>query len=81
MTAVANEVRLDAAGVESAALQLPVEARARLAARLIESLEEETRLEDMWKAEVLERIRAVDAGEMGTLSEEECDASVAGFLR
>ena len=81
MTAVANEAQLDAAGVESAALQLPVEARARLAARLLESLEEETRLEAAWAAEIAARVRAVDAGEMGTVSYEEVMRDMEELLK
>jgi hypothetical protein len=72
---------LDVEEVESAALQLPQEARARIAARLIESLDEEARIERAWAAEVRERMRAVDAGELELISKEESDAEVEDLLR
>ncbi len=72
---------LDIEDLESAALQLPQEARARLAARLIESLDEEARIERTWAAEVRDRVRAIDSGEMDLLSEEESDAEIEDLLR
>lgn len=44
-------------------------------------VEAESRLERAWAAELRERIRAVKAGEMKLLSEEEADAEVEELLR
>jgi hypothetical protein len=51
--------------VEQAALQLPIKARAFLAQKLLESLEQpnEAELEELWLAEVGERIKRVERGE------------------
>ncbi|HEX2076974.1 MAG TPA: addiction module protein [Longimicrobium sp.] len=63
-------------------MQLPREFRAQVAARLLTSLDdEESRLERVWAAELRERIRPVNAGEMKLLSEEEADAEVEELLR
>ena len=71
-----------AAQAEAVLMQLPRELRAQVAARLFTSLdEEETRLERAWGAELRERIRAVEAGEMKLLTEEEADAEVEDLLR
>jgi|GEM_PF-5896965 len=43
--------------------------------------DEQTRVERAWAAELRERIRAVEAGEMKVLSEEEADAEVEELLR
>ncbi len=50
--------------VESAALQLPRKVRARLAAQLIASLDEEDEIERAWNEEVERRVREVDSGEV-----------------
>ena len=81
MGASATELDLEIGEVESAALALPAEARARLAARLIESLEVDARREELWAAEIRERVRAFDAGEMEDFSEEESDAILHELLR
>ena len=47
------------------ALALPVEARAKIAGSLIESLDEEDvdeQAEDLWSAEIARRIADIDAG-------------------
>jgi putative addiction module component (TIGR02574 family) len=47
------------------ALALPVEARARIAGSLIESLDEgalDERAEELWSAEIARRIADIDAG-------------------
>ena len=51
--------------VEQAALQLPMKARAFLAQKLLESLEQpsEAELEELWLSEVGERIKRVERGE------------------
>ena len=50
--------------VESAALQLPRTHRARLAERLIASLDEEDEVEAAWNEEIERRVREVDSGEV-----------------
>lgn len=70
-----------AAEAESLILQLPPEERGRIAARLLESLEPDTRHDAAWAAEIRERIRAVEAGEMKLISEEDAEAEVEELLR
>jgi putative addiction module component (TIGR02574 family) len=49
------------------ALRLPVDERARLAADLLESLEEtEEAVESAWAAEIEKRVAAIRAGEVGS---------------
>jgi putative addiction module component (TIGR02574 family) len=67
--------------VESAALQLPREDRARLAARLLSSLDPQPHYEEAWAAELRERIRAFKAGEMKAISEEQALAEAEELLR
>ena len=60
-------------GLEEAALQLEPRARARLAARLIESLDsaeelDREEIEELWLAEAEERCRQIGAGEVELLS-------------
>ncbi|HEX6373439.1 MAG TPA: addiction module protein [Longimicrobium sp.] len=81
MSQTITDEEIAAAEVELAAMQLPRARRAEIAARLIASLDEESRLERAWAAELRERIRAVKAGEMKLLSEEEADAEVEELLR
>jgi hypothetical protein len=56
--------------IEQAALQLPVKARAILAQKLLESLEQpsETELEELWFEEVEKRIERVQSGQGGLVS-------------
>lgn len=67
--------------VEAAALQLPREERARLAARLLNSLDQQPHYEEAWAAELRERIRAFKAGEMKAISEEQALAEAEELLR
>ncbi len=48
--------------LEAQALQLPVEARAALAQRLLASLEQDVEIEEAWAAEVERRIAEVESG-------------------
>jgi len=48
--------------LESALLKLPAEERARLAERLIASLEEESELEQVWYDEAERRLAELEAG-------------------
>lgn len=82
MSQTISDEEIAAAEVESILMQLPRELRAQIAARLIASLDaEESRMERAWAAELRERIRAVEAGKMKLLSEEEADAEVEELLR
>jgi hypothetical protein len=81
MSQMITDEELAAAEVESAAMQLPRARRAEIAARLFASLDEESRLERAWAVELRERIRALEAGEMKLLSEEEAEAEVEELLR
>jgi putative addiction module component (TIGR02574 family) len=82
MSQMISDAEGAAAEAEAVLMQLPRELRAQVAARLFTSLDdEETRLERAWAAELRERIRAVEAGEMKLLSEEEADAEVEDLLR
>jgi hypothetical protein len=51
--------------LEQAALQLPMKARATLAQKLLESIEQpsEAELEELWLDEIGERIKRVERGE------------------
>jgi len=53
--------------LQAAALSLPEAERARLAAKLLASLEEDPRVEEAWIAEIRDRIAAYDRGEIGTV--------------
>lgn len=57
--------------LESAVLALPRAERARLAQRLLASLEEEPEVEAAWRDEVRRRLEAYRAGEEATISREE----------
>ena len=82
MSQTMSEEEIAAAELESILLQLPRELRAQIAARLFASLDDEdSRMERAWAAELRERIRAVKAGEMKLLSEEEADAEVEELVR
>lgn len=81
MTEVLTDHEVAAAEAESLIMQLSREERGRIAARLLESLDADSRHDAAWAAELCERIRAVEAGEMKLISEEEADAEVEELLR
>ncbi len=54
--------------LEAVALSLPVDERARLAERLIASLDEDTEIEQAWAAEVRHRLEQYRAGQIETRS-------------
>lgn len=72
---------LDSAALESAVLQLPVSERARFAALLLSSLDEDAAREQAWDREIAERLRAYEAGEMRTFSADEVFRRSAELLR
>ncbi|MGH7572647.1 MAG: addiction module protein [Gemmatimonadota bacterium] len=57
--------------LEAAALSLPVSERARLAERLIASLDEETEIEQAWALEVRRRLESYRAGEIDSIPADE----------
>lgn len=57
--------------LQAAALSLPQAERARLAATLLASLDEDPRIEKAWIAEVRERIAAYDRGEIESIPGDE----------
>lgn len=67
--------------VESAALQLPRDARARIAERLIASLDEETRVEQAWAEEIRRRVGDFRAGKARTRPIDEVLDEVDELLR
>jgi putative addiction module component (TIGR02574 family) len=78
-TITAEEIA--AAEAESAVLQLPRDARARIAARLLESLEEETRVERAWAEEIGRRVAEYRAGKARVRPIEEVLDEVDELLR
>ncbi|HSH74467.1 MAG TPA: addiction module protein [Longimicrobiales bacterium] len=67
--------------IESAALSLPPEERARLAERLLASLELDPEIETAWMTEVAERVDAWEAGGMEEIPWEEARARILSRLR
>lgn len=65
--------------VERQALSLPVEDRARLAKRLIESLDQDPDVEAAWDQEIARRVASIESGET-TLVEGEAVFSEARRL-
>ncbi len=67
--------------LESAALQLPRDDRARLTERLLASLDEDPVVEQAWAKEIAKRVRAYRAGETKTYSAEEVFQAGEELLR
>ncbi|HEX2201686.1 MAG TPA: addiction module protein [Longimicrobium sp.] len=67
--------------VESAALQLPRTERARIAERLIASLDEDAEIEQAWLDEVERRVREVDAGEVQLIPGDQVMDEIRALLR
>lgn len=66
--------------LESAVMALPPAERARLAQRLIESLDEESEVEEAWAAEIKKRLEALDRGEIDLIPAEEVIAEARRHL-
>lgn len=79
MARLADEVDLFEE-LESAALLLSRGDRARLAERLLASLDEDPAIEQAWEIEIARRLQAYRTGAMKTHSSEEVDAVVEGML-
>jgi putative addiction module component (TIGR02574 family) len=69
--------------IENEALHLPVEERARLAQRLLESLDElsEPEAEKLWLAEAEHRAREIDEGKVQLVSAEEVERRIQARLK
>jgi putative addiction module component (TIGR02574 family) len=67
--------------VESVALQLPRAERARLAERLIASLDEDLAIEDRWKEEVQRRVDELRAGTVPSIPGEQVFREIDEMLR
>jgi putative addiction module component (TIGR02574 family) len=57
--------------LEAAALLLPPEERAKLAERLIASLDRDPQVREAWDEEIMRRIQQLDAGQLGSDPAEE----------
>ena len=67
--------------LEAAALLLPPEERARLAERLIASLDRDPEIATAWDEEIRRRIAALDAGRLESCSAEEVLEEARARLR
>lgn len=67
--------------IESAALELPVHERARLAERLLASLDEDASVEAAWAAEIDRRVAAYRAGELTAVDGDEVMAEARARLK
>lgn len=67
--------------LEAAALTLPLRDRARLAQRLLESLDEDGEVEQAWAAEVERRLDVHDRGQVQAIPGEEVFAKARARLR
>lgn len=69
--------------LEEEALHLPVQLRARLAQRLLASLDDlsEAELEQLWMIEAQQRAQQIDRGEVRTVSSDELDQKVQAQLK
>jgi putative addiction module component (TIGR02574 family) len=67
--------------LEAQALQLTISERARLAERLIASLDEDTEIEEAWAVEVERRIADIDSGRAKMIPADEAIARAREFLK
>jgi putative addiction module component (TIGR02574 family) len=81
MSQMITDEEMAAAEVESAAMQLPRERRAQIAARLIASLDEDTRVEQAWADEIRRRVHDYRAGKAKTRPIDEVLDEVDELLR
>lgn len=66
--------------IESAAMELPPHERARLAERLLASLDHDTAVEEAWAAEVERRVQDYRSGKLSALSGDDVLAAARGRL-
>jgi putative addiction module component (TIGR02574 family) len=74
-------VHSTAENVESAALQLPRAERARLAERLIASLDEDAEIEQAWAKEIRRRVEELRAGTVQPIPGEQVFAELKSLFR
>lgn len=67
--------------LENLLLQLPQQERARLAERLIASLDDESELEKTWYDEVERRLAEFESGQMESVSAEEVFSALQARLK
>jgi putative addiction module component (TIGR02574 family) len=67
--------------VEAVALQLPRAERARLAERLIASLDEDLAIEDRWKEEVRRRVEELRSGAVPSIPGDQVFREIEEMLR
>ena len=67
--------------IEAAALSLPPDGRARLAERLLASLEDDAEITAAWVAEAQRRNAEIESGQVATISAEEVFAKARAKLR
>jgi putative addiction module component (TIGR02574 family) len=74
-------VHSTAEDLESAVLQLPREQRARLAERLIASLDEDAAVERAWAAEIRRRVDELHSGRVQTIPGEQVFEELKDLFR
>ena len=67
--------------LHAAVLSLPQAERARLAARILESLEEDADIEAAWRTEVRDRLEAYRRGEIAAVAAEDVLARARRIVR
>ncbi|HEU0014399.1 MAG TPA: addiction module protein [Longimicrobium sp.] len=67
--------------VESAAMQLPRSSRARLAEKLLGSLDEEDEIEAAWNEEIERRVREIDSGQVKLIPGRQAMAELRARIR
>ena len=74
---------MNARAIEKEALELPVEKRAKLAQRLLESLEDlsEAEAEKLWLQEAARRAVEIDAGKVSLVKSEELERRVRARIK
>lgn len=72
---------LTAEQIESEALSLPTDARARIALALIESLDEDAEVERAWQEEVQRRLDDLRSGRVQGIPAEEVFAEIDALLK
>ena len=74
---------MNARAIEKEALELPVERRAKLAQRLLESLDDlsEAEAQKLWLAEAARRAHEIDEGKVRLVKPEELERRVRARLK
>jgi putative addiction module component (TIGR02574 family) len=75
------QMSLTADQIESEALSLPTDVRARIARALIESLDEDAEVERAWQEEIQRRLDDLRSGRVQGIPAEEVFAEIDALLR